>query len=157
MRTTQRPSAGSAVRRRRGRVGGAGVRKKRSVSRRRRRRSMVNTGRTVSNVRMTERMRKNAGTLLALRKAKAAIKRTVISEGKRDLIEALMDCARLIINGEIKPTRAQLQNLRRRSVDITRLLNAQTSVDAKKRVLQKGGFLSALLAPFIATLGKALL
>ena len=118
---------------------------------------MVNTGRTVSNVRMTERMRKNAGTLLALRKAKVAIKRTVISEGKRDLIEALMDCARLIINGEIKPTRAQLQNLRRRSVDITRLLNAQTSVDAKKRVLQKGGFLSALLAPFIATLGKALL
>jgi hypothetical protein len=70
---------------------------------------------------------------------------------------ALVECAKRIINGNSGASPAQLQELRRHSLGVSRLLDPRASLGEKRRVLQKGGFLSALITPLLGTLSKLLL
>jgi hypothetical protein len=81
----------------------------------------------------------------------------VLSTAKKDMIMALVECARKIINGGSGANPAQLRELQRHSANVSRLLDRRSSLPEKRRVLQKGGFLGALLAPLLGTLGKLLL
>ena len=89
---------------------------------------------------------------MALQEASERVKRTAIGRAKKDLVLALVDCARAIINGQNSLPTDQYNALKRRSRDISKLIKRNTSLSEKKRILQKGGFLSALLGPLLGAL-----
>ena len=113
--------------------------------------------RTASKKGLSPRLRRNAGALLNAHRASEVVKRSVISTAKKDLVMALVECAQQIINGKVNPTETQLRQLRHRSADIARLIDPATNVETKKKVLQKGGFIGAILGPLLGSLGKIFL
>jgi len=62
-----------------------------------------------------------------------------------------------VIKGNVPLTSRQMTNLRRKRHDLRALSKRKTSLKAKRKILQKGGFLTALLPPVLAVLGSLLL
>jgi len=50
-----------------------------------------------------------------------------------------------------------MTNLRRKKNDLRALSKRKTSLQAKRKILQKGGFLRAILPPILSVLGSLLL
>jgi Rad3-related DNA helicase len=99
--------------------------------------------------------RRNARALRALATAGASVRRTMISNADKDLIETLVHAARDIINGRIKLKRNQLSALRRCEHSLHDFLTAK-DLKTRKRTLQSGGFLGLLLKPLLGLLTGAL-
>jgi len=74
-----------------------------------------------------------------------------------DFIDCVSECAKNIIKGNVPLNPAQLQRLRRDRSNVRVLASKKTSLKKKRRVLQKGGFLGALLPPVLGVLGSLLL
>jgi hypothetical protein len=94
---------------------------------------------------------------MSLANASNAVKRASIDGAKKDLILALVDCVKMIIKGEAPLSKSHLASLKRRSGDIKSLVHPSTSIHQKKEILQRGGFLSALLGPIAGSVLPALL
>ena len=105
----------------------------------------------------TKRIERNAVVLSALSKASATTRNAVIASAKKDLVYALVDCAKAIIKRRVPLTRAQLNRILRLTADVRVLVSRGATLDERKRVLQKGGFISALLGPALKILAPALL
>lgn len=103
------------------------------------------------------RVRKYADTLRALHAVDGATRNAVMKSAKRELILALVDCARAIANRKVPLTKAQRLAVARKSNDIGRLVSPRLNDSDKRDILQKGGFLGALLGPVVRTLLPALL
>jgi hypothetical protein len=101
---------------------------------------------------MNRRVTKNAEVLRALFNADNAVRAAVIRRAKKELVLALVDVARAIINRVVPLTDAQLRSIARRARDIKALVNPRTSIESRKELLQKGGFITALLAPALKLL-----
>lgn len=95
-------------------------------------------------------------SIYALTKASATIRDSTIAEANKDLILALVECARNVLLGNVHLTTAQLNSLRRHRRAIEDLTNSRTSVRQKKLILQRGGFLGLLLKPLASLLGGVL-
>ena len=106
---------------------------------------------------VSPRVRKYARVLRALERADAGTRHAAVHAAKRDLVLALVDVAKMIINRRIPLSAEQLRRIQRHSTDIRALVDARQTVDGRKRVLQKGGFLPVLLAPLLKTLLPSLL
>jgi len=62
-----------------------------------------------------------------------------------------------VIKGYVPLTKRQMTNLRRKRYDLRSLSKRKTPLRTKRKILQKGGFLGALLPPVLAVLGSLLL
>ena len=105
---------------------------------------------------LEKKLTRNAAVLLSLNNATFAIQKSVIAKAKKEFIMTLMECAKAIINGTIPLTSSQYNELQRNVKDISALVRKST-LDDKKAVLQKGGFLGALLGPIISNIVPGLL
>ena len=103
---------------------------------------------------MAKRLKKHIHTLHVLESAKPNLRKTIIQNGDNELIKCLSDCAHNIRKGHIKLTPIQEKCLSRHCRFLDQLTNNKTSLKQKRKVLQKGGFLPALLAPIIGVLGS---
>jgi len=74
----------------------------------------------------------------------------------RSFIDCISECAKNIIKGNVPLTNRQKVRLRRSRNDIRALSMKKTSLRKKRKILQKGGFLTALLPPVLALLGGML-
>ena len=73
------------------------------------------------------------------------------------IVRTLCSCALNALKGGIALTAAQRLRLKRYKRDVLHLVNNKASHKSKKdRLLQKGGFLSALLAPALAVIPQLL-
>lgn len=70
-----------------------------------------------------------------------------------EVVYCLCECAKNLLKGRIPLTKRQLNNLRRWKKCLRTLSVKHPSLKQKKKVLQKGGFLGALLAPVLSFLG----
>lgn len=95
----------------------------------------------------TKRIQRNLLTLLSLVGDSISSQQSIIKNAKTDLILAIIDCVKLLIKRKERLTDAQYKALSRQSKNIARLISPRTSNLEKKQLLQKGGFLSALLGP----------
>lgn len=86
---------------------------------------------------------------MMLRRAKQAVRKEHIKRASKDLILALVDVARALIKGQVSMTPQQLGAARRNKHNLTNLVAPGKSVEEKKRILQKGGFIGALLGPLL--------
>ena len=89
--------------------------------------------------------RDSAALVRAVATVDNATRRTLLSNGSAALVRALVACVRMIIKGDVSLTSAQLTGLRRHASDIRELLKPGATLQKKRRVLQKGGFLPLLM------------
>ena len=73
-----------------------------------------------------------------------------MGQAKKDLVYALIDCVRMLLKGGVAVSAGQLRGLEAKRRDISELLRRGGSLESKKRILQRGGFLGALLGPLIS-------
>jgi len=102
---------------------------------------------------MSDRIRRYMPVLKRIRKMGDKAKRDYIRKCDKTFLECISECAKNIIKGNVPLTNRQKSTLRRRRKDIRALSVRKTSLRRKRKILQKGGFLTALLPPVLALLG----
>lgn len=96
---------------------------------------------------MSNRLKNNAVMLSLLAKAKPNMCKAIIGAADCELITCLCECAQNVINGNVPLCKSHLKHLQRYRTDVRKLAKKRTAKSTKKKILQRGGFLSALLAP----------
>ena len=99
---------------------------------------------------MSARVHKHADLLKVLAKAKPATCKAILKTADKGLIHCLCECAHNVLKGNVPLTKAQKTKLARYKQDLRAIDKKTTSQKRKQKVLQKGGFLPALLAPLLA-------
>lgn len=106
---------------------------------------------------MASRLRHHEAVLRILAKASPAVARKIILDSKTDLINILSECAINILNGNVPLTPKRKQHLRKFKSNLRQLARKKASVKSRKQVLiQRGGFLPALLGPILTVVLPAL-
>lgn len=85
--------------------------------------------------------------LNVLANAKPCMCKAIIKAADRELLLCLCECAQNILNGNVTLSKSHLKKLQRYRTDVRNLAKKRTAKHTKKKILQKGGFLPALLAP----------
>jgi hypothetical protein len=101
---------------------------------------------------MSKRIERNLAALQALAKANRVIKKSMISNASKDIILSLVEIATNIIRGNVILTPDQLAKLRPYEQALRSFVKTRASQKQRKAILQKGGFLGALLKPFLSLL-----
>ena len=105
---------------------------------------------------MTSRLKKNAPLLKMMSKAKPPVVKAILKTCDRDLIATLCDIALNVLKSHVSLTPSQKRRLSRHKHTLRQLVKKQVSLKKKKALLQKGGFLGALLKPVLGILGGIL-
>ena len=84
-------------------------------------------------------------------------KRQFVRKCDKEFVNCVSECAKNVIKGNVPLTDRQKTNLRRKRNDLRALSLKKTSLRKKRKILQKGGFLTALLPPVLTILGSLLL
>ena len=95
--------------------------------------------------------------LHVLCKAKLAVIKAILKEGNKDLVETLCECCINVLYGNVPLTSSQKKKLARFKRVMRKLaVKSKTSLKQKKKLLQTGGFLPALIAPALGLLSALL-
>ncbi len=95
--------------------------------------------------------------LKRLNKLGEKAKRDYVKKCNRDFLDCVSECAKNVIKGNVPLKPNQLQRLRRERNNVRALALKKTSLKKKRHILQKGGFLGALLPPVLHLLSGLLL
>lgn len=85
--------------------------------------------------------------------AKPSMIKAVLNGASPDLIHSLSECSLNILKGRVKLTPAQKKQLSRYKYNLRALADKRTTVKKRKQILQRGGFIGALLKPVLSVLG----
>ena len=99
---------------------------------------------------MTTRLKKNYPTLKLLHKAKPKFVKAVINNSPPDFIHCLADCCHNLLKGNIQITK-QKKRLEPYKETLQKLTKP-ISVNRKRKLIQRGGFLTALLFAIVPTI-----
>ena len=91
-----------------------------------------------------------------LSKAKPPVIRTIIKGADKDLVNTLCECGLNVLKGNVPLSSTQKKRLVRYKTVLRTIARRNTSLKQKKALLQKGGFLGALLGPVLGVLGNLL-
>ena len=100
---------------------------------------------------MPASLKRNALCRCVLAKAEPALARAIIEKGSENPVRCLYECVH-ILKGSVP-----LKNLKRKEdcwykEDLRALVQRKSALHERKRILQKGGFVAALLAPLATSL-----
>jgi len=101
---------------------------------------------------MSDRVKRYLPVLKRIRKLGNKARREFIRKCDKDFIDCVSECARNLLKGNVPLTKRQMTNLRRKRQDLRVLSKKKTSMRAKRKIVQKGGFLFALLPPVLSVL-----
>ena len=101
-------------------------------------------------------LRKYSPHLHVLASSKPAQSRAILKAADSGLVKCICECALNIIKGNVPLSTTHKNRLRRYKKDLRFVAARGNPISKKKRVLQKGGFLPALLAPLLAPVLPAL-
>ncbi len=99
---------------------------------------------------MSARVKRHAGTLHVLAKGSPHTRKAILKHADTDLMKCLCECAHNVIKGNIPISTHQKSRLKRYKEDLRSLSSNKGTLAHKRKIVQKGGFLSALLAPLLA-------
>lgn len=99
---------------------------------------------------------RNAAMLRFLCGAKLHVVKTVLKGASPDLIKALSECCLNVLKGHVRLTPRQKRRLTKYKQNLRLLAQKKTSTKRRKQLLQKGGFIGALLKPVLGVLGGLL-
>ena len=83
-------------------------------------------------------------------------KREYLKKCNKEFLDCLSECAKNVLRGNVPLSARHSAKLRRNKNDLRQLSAKKTSLRKKRQIVQKGGFLSALLTPVLTLLGGAL-
>jgi len=104
---------------------------------------------------MSERMRRYLPTLKRIHRLGECAKKKLIKDCDRKLIECFCECSKNILKGNVPLKQAQMKRLRREK-NLRALALKKTSLKKKRKILQKGGFIGAILPPILTVLSSLL-
>jgi len=107
---------------------------------------------------MSRRFHRNVPQLHELARCRQKHKRNkYIRESKDDLTKCLTECAYNLLKGNVPLTKKQKAVLRRHRKALVQFGTERRVRKAKNLLLQRGGFLPALLAPILAAAAGGLI
>jgi len=107
---------------------------------------------------MSKRVRKYLPVLRRINKLGEKAKRNFVRKCDRGFLDCIRECAKNVLKGNVPLTDRQMTKLRRSRKDLRALSIGKTTLRNKcRRILQKGGFLNALLPPTLGVLANLLL
>lgn len=106
---------------------------------------------------MSQRTRKFLPMLKRIRKMGDRTKKEYVRKCNKEFLDCVSECAKNVIKGNVPLSDRQKTNLSRRKKDLRALSVKKTSLRKKRKILQKGGFLTALLPPVLSILSSLLL
>ena len=104
---------------------------------------------------MSSRVKRHLPLLKWLSTVKPKEQKAVVRALDKDALNAMHECCVNILKGNVPLSGGQKQRLSRYKRVLRRLGGAK-SVSAKRRLIQTGGFLGALLTPIVQFLGHLL-
>ena len=105
---------------------------------------------------MSACVKRNVALLQLLHKSKPAMAKTILKNAPPDLVRALCECSLNVLKGNIKLNATQKKRLRRYKNILRTLATKKPTTKTRKQMLQKGGFIGALLGPVLGVLGSLL-
>jgi hypothetical protein len=99
---------------------------------------------------MARRLRANLDELKVLKKAKPKLRKSILKAADNDLITCLSECSHNVLNGNIQLSNKDKAALNKHKKTLRELAKRKLSTAKRRKILlQKGGFLPALLAPIL--------
>ena len=106
---------------------------------------------------MSRRVRKYLPVLKRIAKLGDKVKRDYVRKCDKEFLDCISECAKNVVKGNVPLTNRQKTRLRRSRNELRALSVKKTSLRKKRRILQKGGFLTALLPPVLGILSSLFL
>ena len=85
-------------------------------------------------------------TLILLANSKPAAAKKIIAKASQNVLKAISELALNMLNGVLTLNDAQKKRMKRHKNSMRRLAEVNSTLSAKKKIIQKGGFLSTLLS-----------
>ena len=99
---------------------------------------------------MSKRLAKNLDMLKILKTAKPQQRKLILQSANNDLIYCLCECIQNLLHGNVKISQKRKIELKKYANILRKIADRKTKVQKKREILiQKGGFLPALLAPVL--------
>ena len=106
---------------------------------------------------MADNLKRHAPLLKLMHKVSPKFRKQLLKKHcKGPFVRCISNCCLNVLKGNVPMSRGQLNKLRRRKHLLRQLASKQTPVKKKVSIIQKGGFLAALLPPIISVLGSFL-
>ena len=102
---------------------------------------------------MANHLKKHSDMLSVMSKANPKVNKVLIQNANKDLVYCLCECALNVLKGNVTLNRGQKRKLTRHKQGLRSLVQPKTSILKKKKILQQGGFLPALLGPILGIAG----
>ena len=90
--------------------------------------------------------------LQLFRRMKSKEKKDYLKTCNKNFIHGICECVRNLLKGHIPMKSSQLKCLSRHKQTLRKLALKKTSLISRKKILQKGGFIGALISPLITGL-----
>jgi len=103
---------------------------------------------------MSTRVKTYLPTLKRIRRLGEKARRDYVRKCDNGFIHCVNECAKNVIKRNVPLTTRQIKNRRCRRNDLRALSTRKTSLQRKRKILQKSGFLSVLLPPVLSVLGN---
>ena len=105
---------------------------------------------------MSDAIEEKFAKLRLLKESSPKVRKRILKECNSSLLCCLCECALNILKGTVPLKDAQKKRLGRFKHKLRKLASKKTRVKIKKRLVQTGGFLGALLTPVLSFLGTLL-
>jgi hypothetical protein len=102
---------------------------------------------------MSQRVKNYLPTLRRIHRLNEKTRREYVKKCDKGFLDCLSECALNIIKGNVPLNERQMKTLRREKNNLRQLSMKKTSLKKKRRIVQKGGFLGALIPPILSVLG----
>ena len=100
---------------------------------------------------MSALVKRQAHTLKVLAKSKPHVCKSILKEADNDLLKCLSECAYNVLRGNVRLTKPQKTKLAKHKQKLRKVADRKTSLKLKRKLVQSGGFLPALLAPLLVS------
>jgi len=104
--------------------------------------------------RPTKRLHRHFPLLKHLSKLSERQKKNYIKTADKSLVQSICECCINILNGQVPLTASQKARLKRNKRSLRSLILSKTAIGKKRKILQKGGFLSAILSAALPIVGS---
>lgn len=106
---------------------------------------------------MSSRLKKYLVKLRLLKKSSSKVRNKILKNCNKNLLCCLCECAKNVLKGNVPLTKPQKSKLSRFKQKLRNLVSKKTRIKVKRRLVQTGGFLGALLTPVLSFLGSLLI
>jgi hypothetical protein len=103
---------------------------------------------------MSKTLKKFSPYLRVLQKSSSNVRNKLMKKHcSPDFIRCICECAKNVLVGNVPLSPEHKRRLKRHKLSLRKLALKKTSLAAKKKIVQSGGFLGALLGPIVKVLG----